>query len=306
MNDTNSLFPWMEHNDVYVTQMHNLYSQILSGIDMYCGGVKDKNVLEVGTGFHLSLGGVLMAFASQSGANHVFGIDLESPSVLAQSEDKKLFWKAAYNKFKVPLNKDNDKVTEVQMNVENMLFPNNSIDLIFSNATFEHIKDVNKALKECHRILKPGGCLYIHWNPFTSLEMGAHDVGIPYYYQWPHLRLSFNDHLIKFKEVLADQLLLKSASIAGHTINNTRSKEIQLNPAQSMHDMLNDLNKIRVREFVSFVKDLKFDILYEEYCTYNGVEKFYTDQIQKELTQYSKEELLLHTHKIALRKAANE
>jgi SAM-dependent methyltransferase len=305
MNDKNLLFPWMEQTDVYVIQMHKLYTELLIGIDLYCGGIKNKNVLEVGSGFHLSLGGVLLAFAAQSGADSVCGIDLSLPTTLDHDQNKKLFWDTIYNKFNLPLNKHDARITELQMNVEEMSFPNNSFDLIFSNATFEHINDVNKALKECHRVLKPGGCLYIHWNPFTSLQYGAHDVGIPYYYQWPHLRLSFEDHLIKFKEVLSDQSLIESASIAGHTINKVRADKIQLNLAQSMRDMLGNLNKIRISELMSIVKNLKFDILYEEYSTYDNVEKFYTDQIQKELTDYSKEELLLHTHKIALRKLDN-
>jgi len=296
----------MEQTDIYVDQMHNLFTQMLIGIDMYCGGINNKIVLEVGSAFHLSMGGVLLAFASQSGASRVFGIDLTSPTMLDNDKNKKLFWESVINKFKVPLNKHNDKITEFQMNVEEMSFPSNSIDLIFSNATFEHIKDVKKSLDECYRVLKPGGCLYIHWNPFTSLEMGAHDIGIPYYYQWPHLRLSFEDHLTKLEEVFNNQSLLDSASIPGHTITKDRADKIRLNIDQFMRDTLSDLNKIRVSELISLVKNLKFDILYEEYSTYSNVEKFYTDQIQKELNFYSKDELLLHTHKIALRKIIDE
>ena len=92
MNDKNLLFPYMEQTDVYVIQMHKLYTELLIGIDLYCGGIKNKNVLEVGSGFHLSLGGVLLAFAAQSGADSVCVIDLSLPTTLDHDQNKKLFW----------------------------------------------------------------------------------------------------------------------------------------------------------------------------------------------------------------------
>jgi SAM-dependent methyltransferase len=70
-------------------------------------------------------------------------------------------------------------------------------DLVFSNATFEHLGDVEKAVQVVARILKPGGMAYISIHLFPSLT-GGHDVltnpggpsviFTPGAYPWRHLR----------------------------------------------------------------------------------------------------------------------
>lgn len=41
--------------------------------------------------------------------------------------------------------------------VMNLSYPDNAFDLIVSNDVLEHIPDPEKALRECHRVLRPGG-----------------------------------------------------------------------------------------------------------------------------------------------------
>ena len=53
-------------------------------------------------------------------------------------------------------------------------FPDNYFDYIYSLATFEHIFDLDKAMKEMHRILKPGGLLYAKFGPIWSSCWGHH------------------------------------------------------------------------------------------------------------------------------------
>lgn len=42
---------------------------------------------------------------------------------------------------------------------EKILLKNREVDLVFSNSVLEHIKDIDKVLKEIKRVLKPGGLL---------------------------------------------------------------------------------------------------------------------------------------------------
>jgi len=51
----------------------------------------------------------------------------------------------------------------------NLSFENESIDIIASNDVYEHVQDINKALREAHRVLKKNGTLVISV-PFFSNE----------------------------------------------------------------------------------------------------------------------------------------
>ena len=61
------------------------------------------------------------------------------------------------------------------MDVERMDFPDQSFDVVHSNATFEHLRDVPTAARELARILRPGGLAHIEIHLFPSLS-GGHDL----------------------------------------------------------------------------------------------------------------------------------
>lgn len=46
-------------------------------------------------------------------------------------------------------------------NAQELPHPDNSFNTVFSNCVFEHIPDIEKVLKEVHRVLRPGGKLII-------------------------------------------------------------------------------------------------------------------------------------------------
>lgn len=68
---------------------------------------------------------------------------------------------------------------------ENILYPDESFDFIYSFEVLEHVQNPEQVLKEIYRLLKPGACAYIStcnydsfyeghykrfWNPFISPE----------------------------------------------------------------------------------------------------------------------------------------
>lgn len=69
---------------------------------------------------------------------------------------------------------------------------NNSVDLILSPSTYDHFPQIDKALNECHRILKPGGKLVLALNsadnPFFKLgvrlseRFKKHEYQTDYFY----------------------------------------------------------------------------------------------------------------------------
>lgn len=52
-------------------------------------------------------------------------------------------------------------------------FPNGSFDLVLSHAVIEHVADAPLYLRECARVLAPGGHLYLSTAPYLSFA-GAH------------------------------------------------------------------------------------------------------------------------------------
>jgi len=96
----------------------------------------------------------------------VLGIDLEKPQIeIAEGEAKK-------RKLK--------NVTFRQANVYDLENMEITFDAVFSHALLEHLNEPSKAIKQFHRILKPGGILAVcspDWGGFllapSSIELNA-------------------------------------------------------------------------------------------------------------------------------------
>lgn len=57
-----------------------------------------------------------------------------------------------------------------------------SFDLIYSSSVVEHVPDPGRYLRECHRVLRDNGTLYLSFPPFYTLAMiGAHGYQ-PFHY----------------------------------------------------------------------------------------------------------------------------
>ena len=52
-------------------------------------------------------------------------------------------------------------------------FDGGAFDLVFSHSVIEHVSSAVDYLRECHRVLRPGGVLYLSTAPYLSLA-GAH------------------------------------------------------------------------------------------------------------------------------------
>jgi SAM-dependent methyltransferase len=61
----------------------------------------------------------------------------------------------------------------VQGDGQRLPFRDGSFDLVFSHSVIEHVGSAESYLRECHRVLRPGGVLYLSTAPFLSLA-GAH------------------------------------------------------------------------------------------------------------------------------------
>jgi len=145
----------LRETDVPLSKIEVIKSQLTWLTDMSEWiDFKDKNVLEIGCGN----GDLLKAISKCYNPKYVTGIDLMLSEWWGIDESEGTNWCV----------KDG--------NAEALDFTDNSFDIVYSIATFEHIKDLEKALKEIERVLKPGGRFYTSFSPIWTSVVGHHFV----------------------------------------------------------------------------------------------------------------------------------
>ncbi len=136
----------------------NFIDQFIQGVDLN----KDAKVLDIGTGFGIMV--ILLALNGYSVLTGEPEVDLERESWSGhhhehhgeKHEHSYFDWREIAREFKVE-----DKITFQHLNAEKLDFPNTSFDCIFMYDALQHIQEKDAALKECVRVLKPHGSIYI-------------------------------------------------------------------------------------------------------------------------------------------------
>jgi SAM-dependent methyltransferase len=137
-----------------------------------------------------------------------------------------------------------------------MPFSDREFDVVFSNAVFEHISNIPKATLELHRVMKKGGRARIGIHLFASIS-GSHNPNL-----WQ---------------------------------NPVTELPVDLQPWYHLRDLPghipSDLNRFREHQYREcFNKHFKIEN--EIFPHYLEGEKFLTADLLRELSDYSKEELL--------------
>ncbi|BEI32945.1 class I SAM-dependent methyltransferase [Polynucleobacter sp. HIN5] len=111
------------------------------------------------------------------------GTGRDIPSWLKYSPEKlfcidfysyKRSWDTILNYYK----SNNTKIHFMQQDLEHMEnIPSDSLDIIGSDAVFEHLANLSAVLSECYRILKPDGILYANFGPLWRTWSGDHISG---------------------------------------------------------------------------------------------------------------------------------
>lgn len=120
---------------------------MIDKIASFCGGLKNKTILDVGC----DLEGKLVQQLASIRAKEVIGLNLAvqdrelSPNARLESGD-----------------------------IRHTSYADDYFDNIVSVSAFEHIHDLETAIQEMHRILKPGGTLYAIFGPIWSGICGHH------------------------------------------------------------------------------------------------------------------------------------
>ena len=121
--------------------------------------LKNHHVLDIGCGL-----GANIDFLASIGAAHITGLDIRESQI---NSTKRMFFSTSY--------KMKEKLSFTVADAASLPFESNSFDSMIAADTFEHIDDLQNAMNELARVLKPGGNLYAYFPPFYA-PWGAHMV----------------------------------------------------------------------------------------------------------------------------------
>ena len=155
--------------------------------------------------------------------------------------------------------------TLVKGDVSVLPFRDRSIDLVTSVAAFEHFVDVPAVISELHRILKPGGQLWVLIHLF-SCPSGGHNVSL-------------------------SQVPLSTIPSGIEPWDHLRKRRLPFHVP---------LNEWRRDEYLEEFKK-HFEVL-KHYCAMREGEHFLTPQIEQELSTYTVDELTCGAYVIVARK----
>jgi len=179
--------------------------------------IRNRTVLDFGSGV-----GMQVIAAVKAGAIGATGIDIrESCAGVAQRLARQ---EGVSERVSFVIGKSRD------------LLDSASFDVVLSRDSFEHFDDPEGILDELHRILKPGGKVYITFGPLWYSPYGGH---IQFMTRYPWLHLLFSEK----------------------TIINVR-KLYRSDGARSFAEVEGGLNKMTVRRFRGLIKRSKFTVRY--------------------------------------------
>lgn len=191
---------------------------------------RDKDVLDIGCG----AGGKTVYYASQ-GVKSIVGVEiLEKYRNEAEELGRK------YNV--------SDKFTFVCSDAAETPFADESFDTIIMNDAMEHVDEPERVLKECYRILKKSGKLYLNFPPYNH-PYGAHlsdAIGMP----WVHVFFSEKTLIETYKE------LVKNLPDGEDRISFRISKR------PDGTEYFSYINKMTIKRFQNIMKSSRFNIEY--------------------------------------------
>jgi ubiquinone/menaquinone biosynthesis C-methylase UbiE len=201
---------------------------------------KNKTVLDLGC----SSGYLLESFLSHESFTPI-GADID-PEVLDRARER-------YG----------NRMQFVQATASALPLESESIDLVYSVDTVEHLSRPTDMFQEVYRILKPGGKALIHFGPFRN-PYGSHmeDI-IPF--PWPHV-------LFSMKTLLSVAARLYDSPynpVACYTID-PRTGLKKPNPYLDESRWNTFLNHLSIRKFNRVLEQVPFRVVHQEPIGFGG------------------------------------
>jgi len=214
-----------------------------------------RSVLEVGCG-----DGLVCEYMVNLGAEQVVGVDVMQTA---------------------GCNFPDQRIKYFCRNGQNLSFSDQSFDMVYSIATFEHIPDPKAVFEEILRLVKIGGYFYIQAGPLFHSPFGHHMFNYFPEYPWIHLRKSTDEILRYARMTGAAGRIEEDMAVSAESYINSMLSRRHINGLVLDQYSLDDL---RARKDV---KEISFSISYEG-------ENLLTSDILSELSDFDPHWLVQH------------
>jgi len=201
---------------------------------------KEKTVLDLGCSSGYLLDGFLSAESFTA-----IGADI-SAEVLARGRER-------YG----------DRIRFVQSTPTGIPLPSDSIDVLYTVDTVEHLSRPKEMFLDIHRVLKPGGRALIHFGPYPN-PYGSHleDI-IPF--PWPHIVFSMKT-LLGVAARLYDEPVYSPACYSV----DERTGHKKPNPYLDESYWSTFLNHITIRQFNRICRDVPLRMVHQQRIGFGG------------------------------------
>lgn len=155
-----------------------------------------------------------------------------------------------------------DTIQFIQSTPTTIPLPDNSVDVVYTIDTVEHLSQPKEIFMEVFRVLKPGGQCLVHFNPWLNPH-GSHLEDI-IAFPWPHVFFSM-DTLLAVAAKLYDSPAYKTSC---YFLDNEGKKKP--NPFVDRESWGTYLNQMTIKKFNLLLKELPFVVTHQERIGFGG------------------------------------
>lgn len=156
-----------------------------------------------------------------------------------------------------------DRIKFVQSTPTEIPLPDNSVDIVYTIDTVEHLSSPRRIFDECLRVLRPGGTFLVHFGGWLT-PYGSHledIIPIP----WANAVFSM-DTLLDVAAHLYDS---PDYDVACYYLDE-KTGERRPNPFLNKQKWEEFLNHITIRKFRKIIREMPFEIVHLENIGFGG------------------------------------
>lgn len=155
-----------------------------------------------------------------------------------------------------------DIIQFVETTPASIPLPDNSVDVVYTIDTVEHLSRPKELFMEVFRVMKPGGQFLIHFNPWFNPH--GHHLEDIIAFPWPHVFFSMDTLL-----TVAAKLYDSPAYATSCYFLDAEGKK-RPNPFLDRDSWKTYLNPMTIRKFNRMLKDLPFEVQHQEQIGFGG------------------------------------
>jgi ubiquinone/menaquinone biosynthesis C-methylase UbiE len=155
-----------------------------------------------------------------------------------------------------------NEIEFVQTTPTQIPLPDNSVDVVYTIDTVEHLSQPREIFQDVFRVLKPGGIFLVHFNPW--LNPHGHHLEDIIAFPWPHAVFSMNT-LLNVAEKLYES---PGNPTSCYYLDEKGQKKP--NPYADHEKWNNYLNSMTIRRFNHMLKELPFEVSHQARIGFGG------------------------------------